>query len=151
MTIDTGIVELVIDVMVVGRSVDLTVSEDAPRHAQRGRILHEGVHERGPRGCRVRYRVMTDGLDNDELIYIARLYLSEEDYLALIRAIDAEYFESLVARRPARIHYLLCVRAPTPEHQTEEGMGLAGVIALVVITELLGCSPADMHHQGLSH
>jgi hypothetical protein len=94
---------------------------------------------------------MTGGLDSDELIYVAGLDLSEEDYLALIRAIDAKYFESLVARRPPWITLLLVVHVPTPEYQSEQRMFRAGAMAELAITKLLGRSPADMHHQGPSH
>ncbi len=151
MPTDTAGVDLVIDATVEGRSVSFAVSEDARRGAQRGRILGQGTDELSPLGCLVRYRVMTDGLDSDELIYVAGLDLSEEDYLALIRAIDAKLFESLAARRPAWITLLLVVHAPTPEYQNEQGMFTAGAMAEIAITKLLGRSPADMHHQELSH
>ncbi len=151
MTTDTASVDVVIDATVEGHSVSFAVSEDARRYAQRGRILGEGADERGLPGCAVRYRVMTDGLDSDELIYVAGLDLSEEDYLALIRAIDAKLFESLAARRPAWITLLLVVHAPTPEYQSEQCMFQAGAMAEIAITKLLGRSPAEMHHQGLSH
>ncbi len=94
---------------------------------------------------------MTDGLDSEELIWVAGLDLSYGDYLALIRAIDAKLFESLAARRPAWITLLLVVHAPTPEYQNEQGMFTAGAMAEIAITKLLGRSPADMHHQELSH
>ncbi len=151
MTTDTYGVDVVIDATVSGRSVSFAVSEDARRGAQRGQILREGADEQGPLRCPVRYGVVTDGLDSDELIYVAGLDLSEEDYLALIRAIDAKYFESLVTRRPPWITLLLVVHAPTPEYQSEQCMFQAGAMAEIAITELLGRSPADMHHQGLSH
>ncbi len=151
MTTDTYGVDVVIDATVEGHSVSFAVSEDARRYAQRGRILGEGADERGLPGCAVRYRVMTDGLDSDEVIYVAGLDLSEEDYLALIPAIDAKYFESLAARRPAWITLLLVVHAPTPEYQSEQSMFIAGAMVEIAITKLLGRSPADMHHQGLSH
>ncbi len=151
MTTDTYGVDVVIDATVEGHSVSFAVSEDARRYAQRGRILGQGADERGLPGCAVRYRVMTDGLDSDELIYVAGFDLSYGDYLALIRAIDAKLFESLAARRPAWITLLLVVHAPTPEYQSEQSMCIAGVMAEIAITKLLGRSPADMHHQGLSH
>ncbi len=151
MTTDTTGVDVVIDATVSGRSVSFAVSEDARRGAQRGRILRQGADERGLPGCAVRYRVMTDGLDSEELIWVAGLDLSDGDYLALIRAIDAKLFESLAARRPAWITLLLVVQAPTPEYQNEQGMFTAGAMAEIAITKLLGRSPADMHHQGLSH
>ncbi len=151
MPTDTAGVDLVIDATVEGRSVSFAVSEDARRGAQRVWILRQGADERGLPGCAVRYRVMTNGLDSDELIYVAGLDLSEEDYLALIRAIDAKLFESLAARRPVHVTFLLVVHAPTPEYQREQGMFIAGATAEMAITKLLGRSPADMHHQGLSH
>ncbi len=151
MTTDTTGVDVVIDATVSGPSVSFAASEDARRGAQRGRILREGVDERGPPGCPVRYRVMTNGLDSDELIYVAGLDLSEKDYLALIRAIDAKLFESLAARRPVHVTFLLVVHAPTPEYQSEQSMFIAGAMAEIAITKLLGRSPADMHHQGLPH
>ncbi len=151
MTTDTYGVDVVIDATVSGHSVSFAVSEDARRYAQRGQSLREGADEQGPLGCPVRYRVMTNGLDSDELIYVAGLDLSEEDYLALIRAIDAKLFESLAARRPPWITLLLVVHAPTPENQSEQSMYIAGAMAEIAITKLLGRSSADMHHQGLSH
>ena len=151
MPTDTAGVDLVIDATVSGHSVSFAVSEDARRYAQRGRILGQGADERGLPGCAVRYRVMTDGLDSDELIYVAGLDLSDEDYLALIRAIDAKLFESLAARRPACITLLLVVHATMPEYQSERGMFIAGASAEVAIAKLLGRNPVDMHHQGLSH
>ncbi len=151
MTTDTTGVDVVIDATVEGHAVSFAVSEDARRGAQRGQILRQGADEQGPLRCPVRYRVMTNGLDSDELIYVAGLDLSEEDYLALIRAIDAKYFESLAARRPAWITLLLVVHSPTPEYQSEQSMFIAGAMAEIAITKLLGHSPADLHHQGLSH
>ncbi len=151
MPTDTAGVDLVIDATVEGCSVDFALSEDARRGAQRGRILRQGADELSPLGCLVRYRVMTDGLDSDELIYVAGLDLSDEDYLALIRAIDAKLFESLAARRPVHVTFLLVVHATMPEYQSEQGMFIAGAMAEIAITKLLGRSPADMHHQGLPH
>ncbi len=151
MTTDTASVDVVIDATVEGHSVSFAVSEDARRGFQRGRILRQGVDERGLPGCAVRYRVMTDGLDSDELIYVAGFDLSYGDYLALIRAIDAKLFESLAARRPACVTLLLVVHAPTPEYQSEQCMFQAGAMAEIAITELLGRSPADMDRQVPSH
>ncbi len=151
MTTDTASVDVVIDATVSGPSVSFAVSEDARRGFQRGRILREGVDEQGPLGCLVRYRVMTNGLDSDELIYVAGLDLSYGDYLALIRAIDAKLFERLAARLPTYVSLLLVVHAPTPEYQSEQSRFIAGAMAEMAITKLLGRSPADMHHQGLPH
>ncbi len=151
MTTDTTGIDVVIDATVSGPSVNFAVSEDPRRYAQRGRILMQGADEQGPLRCPVRYRVMTNGLDSDELIYVAGLDLSEKDYLALIRAIDAKYFESLASRLPTYVSLLLVVHAPTPEYQSEQSMFIAGAMAEIAITKLLGRSPADMHHQGLPH
>ena len=122
MPTDTAGVDLVIDATVEGRSVSFAVSEDARRGAQRGWILGQGTDELSPLGCLVRYRVMTNRLDSDELVYVAGLALSDEDYLALIRAIDAKLFESLAARRPVHVTFLLVVHATMPEYQSEQGM-----------------------------